>query len=254
MELFLIGIGTGNPDHLSQAAAAAMRGADLLLLPRKGPEKADLADLRRLLCRRVLGGEDPRVAEFDMPRRDAANPDYLAGVNDWHEAVAAAWQAAIAARDPAPGKVALLVWGDPCLYDSTLRIAARLAPLPRVRVIPGITALQALAAAHAIPINGLGAPFLVTTGRRLREDGWPRGVDTLVVMLDGGCAFRHLPPEGIEIFWGAYLGMAEELLLSGPLAEAGPRIEALRAAARARHGWIMDTYLLRRVPAPGGDT
>jgi precorrin-6A synthase len=29
--------------------------------------------------------------------------------------------------------------------------------------------------------------------------------------------------------------------------EVGPRIAALRSDARARHGWIMDTYLLRAV-------
>ncbi len=58
-----------------------------------------------------------------------------------------------------------------------------------------------------------------------------------------GC---RLDPAGLEIFWGAYLGMPEEILLAGPLAEIAPRIAEVRAAARARHGWIMDTYLLRR--------
>ena len=52
-----------------------------------------------------------------------------------------------------PGPVALMVWGDPALYDSTLRIARRLTPCPRLRVVPGITAVQALTAAHAIPLN-----------------------------------------------------------------------------------------------------
>lgn len=65
-------------------------------------------------------------------------------------------------------------------------------------------------------------------------------------MLDAGGAFEELDPEGITVFWGAYLGMAEEITLSGPLAEVGPLILARRAEARARHGWIMDVYLLRR--------
>ncbi|TCM86585.1 precorrin-6A synthase (deacetylating) [Rhodovulum steppense] len=241
-ELTLIGIGTGNPDHLTLQGIAAIRAADLILIPRKGKDKADLADLRRDICARVLDGETARIAEFDLPIRDAEG-DYLGGVEAWHDAIAQAW---IAAADPSAHRVALLVWGDPSLYDSSLRIAARLTPLPRIAVAPGITAVQALCAAHRIPLNEIGAPFLVTTGRRLRETGWPDCADTVVVMLDGGCAFRTLDPEGVTIWWGAYLGMAGELTASGPLAEAGPRILDLRAAARARHGWIMDVYLLRR--------
>ena len=115
-----------------------------------------------------------------------------------------------------------------------------------VQVIPGITSLQALTAAHAIPINEIGAPFVVTTGRRLRDEGWPDGVDTVAVMLDGECSFQSLPPEGIHIWWGAYVGMAEEVILSGPLDETGPAILARRAEARQTHGWIMDIYILRR--------
>ena len=36
------------------------------------------------------------------------------------------------------------------------------------------------------------------------------------------------------------------MLIAGPLGEVGERIVAARAAARAAHGWIMDTYLLRK--------
>lgn len=245
-ELVLIGIGTGNPDHLTLQGAEAIRSADLILVPRKGADKADLADLRRDICARVLGGGDARIVEFDLPKRDAGG-DYLEGVEAWHDAIACAW---VAAAGREAQRVALLVWGDPALYDSSLRIAARLSPPPRITVVPGITALQALCAAHAIPLNEIGAPFLVTTGRRLREEGWPDCADTLVVMLDGDCAFQTLDPEGITIWWGAYLGMEAEVTVSGPLAEAGPQIVETRAEARTRHGWIMDIYLLRR--ASGG--
>ena len=50
----------------------------------------------------------------------------------------------------------------------------------------------------------------------------------------------------MTIWWGAYLGTPDEILLSGPLAEVGPEIERVRAEARARKGWMFDTYLLRR--------
>lgn len=241
--LSLIGIGTGNPDHLTGQAAKALNAADLILIPRKGEEKSDLADLRRQILAEVLTGPVP-VADYDVPTR-ADQTDYLGAVNDWHDAIARVWAGTIAAHLPAGGQVALMVWGDPSLYDSTLRIAARLPDLT-VKVIPGITSLQALTAAHAIPLNTLAAPVTITTGRQLRDHGWPEGATTLVVMLDKGGAFTTIDPSDITIWWGAYVGMAEEVLIHGPLTEVSEEILATRARLRARHGWIMDIYLLRR--------
>ncbi|WP_413874321.1 precorrin-6A synthase (deacetylating) [Albidovulum sp.] len=248
IELHLIGIGTGNPDHLTLQAIKALNAADLVLIPRKGETKADLAELRRAICAEVLTNPATRIAEFDLPLRDAKNPSYRAGVDDWHDAIAGVWIETILAEIGHDGRVALLVWGDPSLYDSTLRIAGRVGrTLPlAVRVVPGITSLQTLTAAHAIPLNELGEPFIVTTGRQLRDHGWPAGVRTVAVMLDGECSFESVAPEGVTIWWGAYLGMEDELTLSGPLAETAERIIATRAAARERHGWIMDIYILRR--------
>lgn len=244
-ELVLVGIGTGDPQHLTLQAVRALATVDLVLLPCKGEDKAALAELRRAICAELPRATPVPVAEFDLPERDPATPDYRQRVDDWHDAIAAAWLQALAAH-PAARRVALLVWGDPSLYDSTLRIAGRLRPAPQVTVIPGITALQALTAAHAIPVNGIGEPFTVTTGRRLREHGWPPGVDTVVVMLDAGGAWQALAPEGIEIWWGACLGLPSQQTVHGPLAEVGPRILEVRDALRARQGWVMDIYLLRR--------
>lgn len=247
IELFLIGIGTGNPDHLTREASRAMNAADLILLPRKGDAKSDLIDLRRHICGAVLTGP-ARIVEFDMPVREAA-PPYLDAVNDWHDAIAREWAAQIAIHLPDGGKLALLVWGDPSLYDSSLRIAERLGVAGmamRVHVVPGITSIQMLTAAHAIPLNALADPVLITTGRRLTERGWPADAGTVVVMLDGKCAFQTLKPEGLHIWWGAYLGMEAQAIDMGPLGEAGPRIVQTRAALRQEHGWIMDIYLLRK--------
>ena len=245
MELTLIGIGTGNPEHLTLQAIRAINAQDVILIPRKGEGKADLAELRLAICEEVLTNAATRIVQFDLPVRDEKTEDYRQRVDDWHDEIALCWQGAIK-EVPGAGRVALLVWGDPSLYDSTLRIAARLTPAPKVSVIPGITSLQALTASHAIPINDIAEPFVVTTGRRLREAGWPDGVKTIAVMLDGGCAFQSLPMEGVHIWWGAYVGMAEEITCAGPLAEVCDRIIDMRAKARAEHGWIMDIYILRR--------
>jgi len=248
IELILVGIGTGNPDHLTLHAIKALNSADLVMIPRKGESKADLAELRRSICADVLTNPATRLVEFDLPVRDAANPTYRTGVDDWHDAIAGVWKDTILAEIGQSGRVALLVWGDPSLYDSTLRIASRIErvlPLA-VTVVPGITSLQALTAAHAIPINEVGAPFTVTTGRMLREKGWPDSADTLAIMLDGECSFRVIDPSGVNIWWGAYVGMTEQITISGKLSEVADEIVKTRAQARADHGWIMDIYILRR--------
>jgi precorrin-6A synthase len=242
--LSLIGIGTGNPDHVTGEAIRELNAADLILIPRKGSAKSDLAEVRELILSRVLTRPVP-VAGYDVPTR-ADQDDYLGAVNDWHDAVARVWADTIAAH-PGAGSVALMVWGDPSLYDSTLRIAARLADVA-VKVIPGITSLQALTAAHAIPLNTLAAPVTITTGRNLRDHGWPEGATTLAVMLDKGGAFTAIDPTDTHIWWGAYVGMPEETLIHGPLGEVAEEILATRARLRAEHGWIMDIYLLRRGP------
>ena len=113
-------------------------------------------------------------------------------------------------------------------------------------MVAGITSVQALTAAHAIPLNTLNAPVTISTGRRLRDHGWPEGCETLVIMLDADCTFQNLAGDAFDIWWGAYLGMAEEILESGRLGDVTTRIITRRAEARAAHGWIMDTYLLRR--------
>jgi len=249
IELQLVGMATGNPENLTLQAIDALKQSDLILLPRKGDDKSDLADARRAICQRFLSNNVP-IAEFDLPTRDTANDSYLGGVGDWHEAIAVIWARCIQERGlPAGSRVGVLVWGDPSLYDSTIRIADRLSAHgveATVSVVPGITSLQLLTAALAIPLNTVGGAVQLTTGRRLRNEGWPKGVDSVAVFLDGGGAFATLPADDLEIFWGAYLGMPQEVCIAGPLSEVASEILKVRAAAREANGWIMDVYLLRR--------
>ncbi|WP_294230461.1 precorrin-6A synthase (deacetylating) [uncultured Shimia sp.] len=248
IQLSLVGIGSGNPDHLTLQAIKTLESADVILLPRKGGEKTELANLRRMIASELLT-TSPNIVEFDYPVRDANTPKYLDGVNTWHDALAAIWQDLISTHVPNDGTVALMVWGDPSLYDSTLRIADRLIERGidlNVHVIPGITSLQMLTAAHAIPLNTLGGAVQITTGRKLRDDGWPEDTPTVAVMLDGECSFQSLEGDGIHIWWGGYVGMDQQILIEGPLSEVSPQIVKARADARASNGWIMDIYLLRK--------
>ncbi|MGN6694413.1 MAG: precorrin-6A synthase (deacetylating) [Aquihabitans sp.] len=249
--IHVIGIGAGNPDHPSIQAVEAMRSTDVFFVLDKGEDKAELLAVRQELCDRHLEPGAYRWVEVPDPPRDRDPADYDAEVRRWHAARADAFGAAFAAELADDGTGAFLVWGDPSLYDSTLRILDDLVDRGSVAfthdVIPGITSIAALAAAHRIPLHRIGESMLITTGRRLVADGgWPSAAANAIVMLDADCSFRHLDPAGIEIWWGAYLGTPMEVLASGPLAEVGPVIEQARAAARAEHGWIMDIYLLRR--------
>jgi precorrin-6A synthase len=237
--ILIVGIGTGNPEHLTVQAINALNRADVLFIPDKGAAKSDLADLRRDIVARYVTNPVSRTIEYSVPKRDAANPDYGTGVDAWHAALALRFEALLA-EVPEHGACAFLVWGDPGLYDSTIRIIKRLGDRFAVEIIPGITAIQALTAAHGIALNRIGEAVHITTGRRLGAV-----LDDTIVMLDGQTAFMTADPD-LDIFWGAYLGTPDEITIAGRLGEVRDQIVATRKAARERHGWIMDTYLLRR--------
>jgi precorrin-6A synthase len=240
--IHVIGIGVGDPDYVTVQAIEALNDTQVFFAMDKGEAKADLVALRREVCTRFIREPGYRFVELPDPKR-AADGDYQDAVSDWHAARARVWATAIATELGPDGVGGFLAWGDPSLYDSTLRILDAVAGEVDFTfdVIPGITAVQALTARHRIPLNEVGEPVLITTGRQLRKTGLPGAA---VVMLDADCSFQVCPP-GTRIWWGAYLGTDDELLVAGTVGDVGPRIVTLRAEARARHGWIMDTYLLR---------
>jgi precorrin-6A synthase len=246
--ILIIGIGAGNPDHMTVQAIEALNRADVLFMPDKGTEKAALQQLRRGICDRFIRNPDYRTVTVEIPQRAPAGSDYRGSVDDWHARIAASY-ARLFSEELGEGQCgALLVWGDPALYDSTLRIVERIRDdgfALDYEVIPGISSVQVLAARHRIALNRIGEPVLITTGRKLAE-GFPADQDSVVVMLDGDQTFRQVASEELDIYWGAYLGTPDELLISGRLIEVMAEIESTRSQARRRHGWIMDTYLLRR--------
>jgi precorrin-6A synthase len=244
--IHVIGIGAGDPDYVTAQAVAALNDTQVFFAMDKGDTKDDLVELRRQICERFIHDPGYRFVELpDPPRARAASdsPAYRQAVADWHAARARIWAEAFDSELAPDGVGAFLAWGDPSLYDSTLRILDTVAASIDIDydVVPGITAIQALTARHRIPLNDIGEPVLITTGRQLRENGLS---GSAVVMLDADCSFRQCPPD-TRIWWGAYLGTPDELLVSGTVGEVGGTIAEMRADARARHGWIMDTYLLR---------
>ena len=252
-KLLVIGIGAGDPDQVTVQAVRAMNTVDVFFVLDKGRAKADLVALRKEILERHVT-RSHHVVEVRDPDRDRSPADYGATVEAWHDARTALFESAFLSSLPPDGVGAFLVWGDPSLYDGTLRIVDRMLARGQVSfsysVIPGVTSIQALTAAHRIPLNRTGEPIHVTPARRLPEET-PEGLDNVVVMLDRGTAFESVDPD-LHIYWGAYLGTPDELLISGRVGDVGPEIARARAAARADKGWIMDTYLLRRDPPRRG--
>ncbi|MGW4242614.1 precorrin-6A synthase (deacetylating) [Nocardia sp. NPDC004722] len=248
--LFVIGIGAGDPDHVTVQAIKAIRQVNVFFVIGKGDAKQELVDVRATIL--AEHADQPHtIVEITDPPRDRTVPGsradaaYQGAVTDWHEARAELLERAFAETDGVGG---ILVWGDPSLYDSTLRIVERVLDRGRISfdytVIPGITSVQALAAAHRMVLHEIGEPLHITTGRRLREEGPAAGQSTLV-MLDADCSFTQVPGDDLHIWWGAYLGMPDEVVIEGPLRAVEADITRRRAALREAKGWIMDIYLLR---------
>lgn len=249
----MIGIGAGDPEQLTLQAVRALRGTDVFFVLDKGEAKADLVRLRRDMLETHVPEGTYRIVEARDPERDrsAGGVAYSPAVGDWRSARAGIYERLIAEELGEDESGAFLVWGDPALYDSTLGILEEILERGAVEfaydVVPGISSVSSLVARHRTGLNRVARPVQITTGRRLAE-GFPEDVDDVVVMLDAHQAFRRYADQDIDIYWGAYLGTPDEILDSGPISEVAPRIERLRAEARERKGWIMDTYLLRRNP------
>ena len=247
-KILIIGIGAGDPDYLTTQAIKALNRTDIFFMLDKGEAKDKLLALRRLICERYIdSNRQYRIAETSNPERERETPDYDASIGSLNRNKQAVFAQLLAQmHDGETG--AFLVWGDPSLYDSTIRILNELIAdgyQLDCEVIPGITSVQALTARHRIPLNQIGRAVQITTGRRLQE-GWPADVDSVVVMLDAQDSYLQLLDQDLYIYWGAYVGTSDEILIAGKLSEVAEQIVHTRTAARQANGWIMDSYLLRR--------
>ncbi len=236
MRVRILGVGMG-PQHVTPEVAAALRGCDYVVAAEKSTDDGLLA------ARRAIAQEHGvEVVAVPDPERDRDDPaDYPRAVRRWHEARVAAYERALRERG---GTAAFLVWGDPSLYDSTIRVVEQIAErLPiDYDVLPGISAPQLLAARHRVVLHPVGRPVHVTTARRLRDDV-AAGQTNLVVMLGGALDLDGL--DDWEIWWGANLGTDSEEIAAGRVGDVLADVRAARARAKEAGGWVMDVYLLR---------
>ncbi len=249
MKVRILGVGMG-PQHVTPEVAEAIRSSDYVLAAEKADDDPLLALRREIVrvCQRPNGPVE--VVAVRDPERDRSAgltaSGYRSAVTDWHDARAAAYATVLQQRG---GTAAFLVWGDPSLYDSTIRIIEKVRALGvdlEFDVLPGISAPQLLAARHRIVLHEVGRPVHVTTGRRLQE-AVAAGLDNIVAMLNP-------PPERLDftglqdwtMWWGANLGAAGERLMAGRLGDVQTDVATARAAAQARDGWVMDLFLIRK--------
>ncbi|MCW2521930.1 MAG: hypothetical protein JWO63_265 [Frankiales bacterium] len=217
--VLLIGVGAGDPELVTQQAVRALNTVDVFFLIDKGEVKDDLIAVRRRICEQFIDSPGYRFVEIPEPPRDRDAAAYEGAVQDWLDRRAALFERAIAAELGPDGVGAFLVWGDPTLYDGTIRIIDKLQARGVVEfeheVIPGISSVQVLVARHRLPLNRIGESIHITTGRRLAA-GLPEEFDNIVVMLDGGfAALEFTGADRTQIYWGAYLGTSDEVLMSG---------------------------------------
>jgi precorrin-6A synthase len=253
-KILIIGIGAGNPEYITIQAVNALNRVDVFFILDKGAGKEELVEFRRELCRRYIKDRTYRFLDAGSPEWERGGADYGETVASLNRDKQALFERLIG-EGMADGECgAFLVWGDPALYDSTIRIVEAIARSGRhaidYEVIPGITAAQALAAKHKTTLNRIGEAVQITTGRRMAE-GFPRDVASVLVMLDAESGFKRFADQDIDIFWGAYIGTPDEILLAGKLRDVVDDIERVRAEARQAKGWIMDTYLMRRSDSSG---
>jgi precorrin-6A synthase len=247
--LLIIGIGAGDPEYLTIQAIKALNRVNVFFVVNKGDAKGDLVHLRTEICDRYIENRAYRTVEIEEPERDRVSPAYRSAVEEWRRQRGDRYEAALRDHLGDDECGAFLVWGDPSLYDSTVAIVedvlARGTLTFEYEIIPGISSVQALAAHHKIALNRIGEAIQITTGRRL-ANGLPAESENVVVMLDAACSFKDVDATDREIFWGAYVGTDDEILISGDLAEVSDEIQRVRREARERKGWIMDTYLIRK--------
>lgn len=241
MKVRIIGIGMG-PHQVTPEAVDALRDADYVVAAEKHAEDALLA-----IRREIADAHSVPVVAVPDPARDrdpVGDGGYTGAVAGWHAARVAAYEQVLAERQ---GTAAFLVWGDPAFYDSTVRIIEAIAERGVVEieydVVPGISALQLLAARHRIVLHDVGQPLHVTTGRLL-ADTVAAGQTNIAVLLN-----RAVELDGLEdwtIWWGGNLGRPEEELVAGRVGDVLDDLESARERIRASAGWVLDIFVVRQ--------
>lgn len=217
-----VGVGPGDPELITLKAVALLRSADVVLVPVADTNDSGIGRAEQIVLANCPDAA-PRIRRvgFSMAQRRGVGAERQQA---WQSAADAAAQAFLSGATI----VAFATVGDPSVYSTFSYLAAHVrAALPdlAVTVVPGITAMQALAAAACTPLveaQEVLALVPVTAGLEAVADALDHA-DTVVAYKGG----RHLPalrelvherrPDATAVV-GVDLGLDEEQLM--PLDEA----------------------------------
>jgi precorrin-2/cobalt-factor-2 C20-methyltransferase len=144
-----VGVGPGDPELLTVKAVGVLQTADVVLVPVLDTESGETG--RAEACVRAhLPSDDARVrrVRFALNDRGGLTGDRTRSWDAAADTVVGSWQ-------DGSGTVAFATLGDPSVYSTFSYLAqtvASLRPDARVEVVPGITAMQDLAARSLTPL------------------------------------------------------------------------------------------------------
>lgn len=176
-----VGVGPGDPEHVTLKALSELRRADRVFVPETDASAGGAGRAERIVTAHVPAA---RIERLMFAMRD---PDSRAG--NWDRAAAG-----IGAVVGSGGTAAFATLGDPNLYSTFTYVAQTVRALHsavEVRTVPGITAMQDLAARSGTVLAEGAEPLVLlpyTAGEGPLREALGRG-DTVVVYKGG----RHLP-------------------------------------------------------------
>ncbi len=217
-----------------------------LLHPGEGPRQAKAGRAARGDMPPVYRGRRLPHGSRVEPRMGAGTGPTISARSTISTATSRRWFERLIAEEMADGECgAFLVWGDPTLYDSTIRIidaiAAHGGHAFDYEVIPGISSVQALR-----PSTRRRSIASAGRSRSRRAESSPRAsrpwrTASSSAAQDG---YKLYADEDVDIYWGAYIGTPDEILVSGKLKAVAGEIERVRTAAatgeRLDHGHLSD--------------
>lgn len=172
-----VGLGPGDPELLTVKAVRVLLDADVVLVPQTEQSAGHIGRAERIILqacpeaaqriRRVtFAMREPRPHPIAVATDASDRHESRAGQPEAGEDAPAALTTRAAARDAAAAQalacfadgarvVAMATIGDPSVYSTFSYLAAEIRrhrPDTQIEVVPGITAMQAMAAATGIPL------------------------------------------------------------------------------------------------------
>lgn len=231
-----VGVGPGDPELITRKAVAVFERADVILVPSTEASGDDAGRAEQIVLAACpdAAGKLCRVP-FSMAQRRGVGTKRR---QSWE----ASAQAAVDAFGAGAATVAFATVGDPSVYSTFSYLAAQVqavVPDVDVSVVPGITAMQALAAASLTPlVEGRESLTLVPVTAGLDAVGAALDHADTVVAYKGG---RQLPDlldlvhdRGLDGVLGVNVGLPGQTItpLSEVQAAGAPYFSTVLVAPR----------------------